>query len=684
MESPSNYILLEIDDDYTNILDRVDTNDEVIGLYLKYLYECFNDKISNSIMLELPVKIFRFKDLYRLTAKQYFKPNLYVSKVFEPVDPWACVALDNDAVAKDPIKVISGDKDKDDPPKWQYIQNNTSLRIIKNEIWSFAEGDVLRFEAPVVSQNSIAWPRFSNTEIPLDLDSYSISYQRNGGEIQDVNKVQIEGFDWQGYSRLLLNTASKDGQKLEQNHSIIIYKPINEYSEELTYKVGDKCIYDSVIYDCVVDIIIPESFNDSHWEEGQDYAAIINGSDFENTTFQLKYAANNVAGRYIDVTTRDMFGEVIFNSLYEFTPLVNSTSYYTYGTDYNTYAKFEVDTTTKDVINRRVQIPLLLPQGTYLLPVHTDVEGLRYLVSKYIEAHKGNVRYCINLSPCISANTNLTIRVEHKSDGNGENYGEFLYGFDKDKFAGQSTMNQYINDTKYHYLDVGVDINPETEGFIKVKLPAHLSEYYSYQESTQASPVWFGWYELIDGEYVLSEDTGLVEDLLEEVVVDTDDFNVLKSINPVENIWYEKVSNHYELSTDTKFIAGKTYYKDRDFYLPALDVSSPVLRVYCDNPLEKIDREEINIVFGDIFKYNPNEMFTESVYNDLKQRIRRLDNESIYNYAYRINSNDEVKDPLVPLMMFENNHVYNEFVIPQLDFDNFECIFTTRSGVRRR
>lgn len=734
------------------IFDRVNHTDDEIKDYLDYLLLTFQTVPVNFGMW-YKGKLFEFRDLYRLSSKSYFTPSIYVSKVFDPVDPWSCVALDNDNIADDPVNVI-GEK------QWQSLQSNTSIKIVQNEMWSFSEDDVLRFEAPSSSRKSIVWPRFSNTEIPLDLDSYSISYQRKGQSIEDLNKLVLEGYEWQGYSQLLLNTSNEDSQKLESNHSLILYGTDNSWDDP------------SLVHEI----------------------ATINGSDYTNVSFQLKNPVSNVAGRHVDVTTTDEFRTVIPNSVYEFVPLLSSSdSGYVYNSDHTTYAIFNVETDpvqistkyekTSDtelvtgkqyyiyaytysaigdptgnpvvnrwyeeddgqytlsedtevqqdktyyeqtssleqvlspdvsnianyyeevpiydinkIINNQVKIPLLLPKGKYILPVYTETEGVRYYVSKYIEgtAHnteepQSRLKYCINCSPTMSPDESLIMRVGHNEDSNGIPYGEHLYSYETEKYVGRLNNNYYINDNKYHYLDITVDGDPESEEFIKVSLPAHLSEYYKSGDEGSGSPEWFGWYEYdssTDSYSESTDSTSTVDDLLEQVTEYT------QLDNPCELHWYEyhyvgdddnplTSEYYYELSTDTTPIDTKTYFKDKDYYVKVKDVSSPVLKVNAENPFISIDSESINIVFEDIFKYNNNPDFNKNLFDEVKKKMRMLDDESLYNYAFRISNNDEITDPLEPKYFFENNHICNKYTIPQLDFDMLNIRFTTRNASRR-
>ena len=137
------------------------------------------------------------------------------------------------------------------------------------------------------------------------------------------------------------------------------------------------------------------------------------------------------------------------------------------------------------------------------------------------------------------------------------------------------------------------------------------------------------------------------------------------------------------MSTDTTLDTTKTYYKDKDFYLPITAVEAPVLKIDAYNPLILIDDVQVSIVLGDTYKYENNDTFSDVTFVELKNKLRRLDDEGLYNYAFKPDSNEEVKDPLKPSSFFETNHPFNKFTIAQLDFDNLECRFTTRNISRR-
>lgn len=676
----------EYNEGYIEILDRTSpVTDQALCNYLENLNTTFTNLYSFN--MEYAPRIYKFKDLIRMISKIYYKPDLYVEKTFGTVDAWSCEALDNDEIAEDPIRVISD--------KWQSLQPNTSITIDQNEIWSFAEGDTLRFEAPVATQNSVVWPRFGNTETPLDLNKYSISYQRKGSSIEDLDNLILSGHQWQGYSNLILNTSNKDGQKLESNQSIILY---NENNREIS---------------------------------------IINGSDYENVTFQLKSPVSNVAGRYIDVTTADVFGNYNPNSIYEFVPLVNYTANYKYTSDHKTYTIFDTQPDSQGfyhILNSTVQIPILLPEGRYLIPIYTDTEGVNYWINRYISTRTpdtDNREYCINMDAEYAAASSGSIRISGNSNG------EHIYSYNRDKTLGYKLMNtdynyldivnEVFSDKLEEYVNIDTSFAPnfndreyytyEDEEYVllteepddwstnwfsyytkqisykyyrKVKLPAYITAVYFDDGSgvITKSPQDLEWYELTqDGHYIQSTETGVGVDLIEEVESHFDSNNWVKYTNPYSNGWYEKLgvegSYYYSLTSDIAPVYGKKYYKDKDFYISTDVLSDPVLRINAENPLISVTSNQVYIIFEDVFKYNNNSLFDEYSFNEVKQKIKELDVDTKYNYAFIPGKNDEIKDPLIPISFFEKNHPFNNYVIPQLDFDSLYFRFPVSNTTRR-
>ena len=68
-------------------------------------------------------------------------------------------------------------------------------------------------------------------------------------------------------------------------------------------------------------------------------------------------------------------------------------------------------------------------------------------------------------------------------------------------------------------------------------------------------------------------------------------------------------------------------------------------------------------------------------FETLKTRIHRLDIDREYNYTYTPQDNDLISNPIRVKSFFNTNHIFNNFIIPQMDFDNFETRFITTKAL---
>ena len=80
---------------------------------------------------------------------------------------------------------------------------------------------------------------------------------------------------------------------------------------------------------------------------------------------------------------------------------------------------------------------------------------------------------------------------------------------------------------------------------------------YEEVENPTGSPVEQSWYELVDGEYTLSEDTEVDTEKTYYKYVET------YTDNPKDLDWYEKVNIDYVLSLDEQVDLSKTYYEKK-------------------------------------------------------------------------------------------------------------------------
>lgn len=142
-------------------------------------------------------------------------------------------------------------------------------------------------------------------------------YQRDGGESSVLPEVQI-GYDWRGFSGLLLNVDGKSPQPLLTNQSITVNS-----TDGTSTKVDGEALM----------------------------------------MFEVKYPINNVSGYNIDATSKDELDNTLLNTVYVYKQLLNGTNY-VYGTDER------ITLLMKDTTRQSAEIPVELEHGNYILPIN--------------------------------------------------------------------------------------------------------------------------------------------------------------------------------------------------------------------------------------------------------------------------------------------------------------------------
>ena len=584
------------DTDYNYYVINTDLNDNPVFVYLDSdlklarLFPNIKNDVSNyaSINMFYMPKLYMFNDFVKYTYKNYYVAKSLYSRNCGTIPAWTCTAIDNDYIADNPIANIQN--------LWVSLQNNTSVTIIQNEIRTFSAGDIVIFEADESSESSVIWPTFNNNEYALDLDSYKVSYQKKGEDIEDLENINVDEYKWRGYSSLLLNTSSKSGQRLSYNHSLLLYNDENK-TEPI---------------------------------------ATISGSANDNITFQLKYPVVNKSGTFIDVSTIDTFGESISNSLYAFIPLSNG-DYYSYVTNtYDTNLYFNSNN-SDDLGPQDITLPIGLPGGNYLLAMNMK-DGTNLTID-----------YRYTLDSC-----DLTAPAVASSSSSGD----LAYKFDPEF---NNYLHSYMNDDRIVFTNDKFDyiLLEVPNGFVQVTLPSLVTQI------IDKTPYELDW-------YVKSEDG------YEKVSID--DYNIKGSSllievtetsgNPVENGWYVFSNSEYSLSTDTSMQQGTTYYTEPELYASLLDITSSLI-FSIDN-----DKDILTYTIKDIFKFENNPLLGDG-FELIKEKLQRLDVDEEYNYTFIPTSNDLIENPLTPKSFWNSNHVYNSFIIPQLNFDKLDTRFVT-------
>lgn len=592
----TNYYVFALDENNNHIWDKIDTDYKLATLYPNSSNAIY---AYGTVHVYFLPKLYMFNDFARYTYKEYYKAKELYNRNCGEIKAWTCTALDNDYIRDNPIKNI-GDL-------WTTLQTNTSLTLIKSNIESFATGDVLIFEADEASESYVVWPTFTNTETILDLDSYKVSYQRVGEDIKELDTVAVDDYKWRGYSSLMLNTSSTNGQKLEYNQSLKLY----DTSENVTP------------------------------------IAVLSGSSQRDITFQLKYPVENKLGTFIDVSTVDILGENILNTLYAFTPFANGT-YYAYNVnDYKTYLYFNSDETGEgddvEYSPQDILLPIGLPAGDYLLGMNM----------------KDDVALTINY---INTLDEYDCRINVPAKASALASDDMLYTFDNEY---QNLLHSYVNENrtsfsgdKYEYINL-----PIASDFMRVTLPS-LTTFF-----LDKTPYELGWYTLEDGMYIKVSDVAPYNskgsDLLEVV-----DQNEHQGADPSQLGWYELDNSYYVLSTDTTMSSGKTYYAEMELYTDIADVTSYLEFVIND------DSRPLTYTILDIFKYEPNSALGVG-FDVIKEKVKQLDRDEEYNYLFVPTANDLIENPLETKSFWNTNHVYNEFIIPQLNFDELGFRYIT-------
>lgn len=266
---------------------------------------------------------YRMRNWYAYTNKQYYKLNEYGTKIYTHVDSWVCPAIDSLELTSNPLTVMR--------TLFQSVQPDTSLSINQTQLYTLSQGDIISVESEDYISPNLELPIFSNEEVTLDLDKYSVMYKRVGNEIATLDKLHVNNCNWQAYSNLQLNTNNSNGQRLDSNQSLTLY-------------------------------------NDSRTP-----ITTITGLSDSNIHFQLQYPMTNLTGTFIQVSTSSLTQENILNCLYVYNISPDSVDYSFVSDDHNTYVYCKkADTLANYTYNPSgINIEnIRLNAGDYLIPVN--------------------------------------------------------------------------------------------------------------------------------------------------------------------------------------------------------------------------------------------------------------------------------------------------------------------------
>ena len=603
-------------------LSKVTSGKGVRRLYniMRALYKDHNFiDIMNLVSVQYIPIYYIFKDLYKFKSKTYYEPYAIFDKKFSPVEAWTCPAVSSEQIAIDPEAVLQR--------LWiENCQDNCAIFIKQNTLHSLAEGDLISVTSNI-SNTEVNWPVFSNEELILDLDNYSVYYQKSNDEITELAKYTVPQCDWRGFSTLLINTGSISGQKLEPNHSITFYN-------------------------------------------GDEKLDTVSGQSKKNTYLQLEYPINNVVGKNIDITSVDDLGNELNNSAYVYNQL-NSTETYKYVLSTGeTYLYFNNPNLQYPEIGNRckIQVPIDLPEGEYLIPI-TGIDDIPLTATytclqKYKEEQQG---------------VELPILVEPVE---GETYSDNYTG---DNIKPEKLKN-YINGDevfvgdKYRFIY----FNAKNTDNIEINHPELVTIL------AQKSPKDLGWLNA-DGEvsdiesYGFSDLTEQVDLSKSETESSEEYIERMKLVNPKKEKWYQIEDDGglttYTLSEDTWVEVNDgepihQYYKPKILYANKnSNTLDNLIEFEITLPISLEDSTtEVVFVVDDIFKYKPNPLFIDA-FDEISTQVKRLDKTEYYNYKYIPKNDDLIENPLRPENFWNQNHVCNPYTIAQLDTSDTSNIY---------
>ena len=135
------------------------------------------------------------------------------------------------------------------------------------------------------------------------------------------------------------------------------------------------------------------------------------------------------------------------------------------------------------------------------------------------------------------------------------------------------------------------------------------------------------------------------------------------------NINHYSVPNIYYLSFEVRNISGTNN-------VPLLDIAIVAKLKY---------NSTAKIIFDTIFKYSENYKIEKNEYNmtegdyyRLLNKIMELDINKKYNYAYIVDEDEEIENPLDAESFVDPNHIFNKFTICQMDTENTDIYITNK------
>ena len=180
----------------------------------------------------------------------------------------------------------------------------------------------------------------------------------------------------------------------------------------------------------------------------------------------------------------------------------------------------------------------------------------------------------------------------------------------------------------------------------------------------------------IEGEPML-----IVVDLIDYGIVPADSAASITVTTTSASSSARKLTSYID-NTKDYFLGDKLHFAY--LQITETDVAQQIagtLNVQIKNPdgsnITQIDiSRAVTVILEDVFKFEQNPLLVNS-FDDIKEKLIRLDVDQKYDYTHVTNADDIIQDPMVPKTFWDKNHVYNEFTIAQLNADSIEPKFIT-------
>ena len=185
-----------------------------------------------------------------------------------------------------------------------------------------------------------------------------------------------------------------------------------------------------------------------------------------------------------------------------------------------------------------------------------------------------------------------------------------------------------------------------------------------------------------NSDYTFTLDLNTVTDNSNSVVINKPDVVDGESyiLLPIRNVCNDTTFSVSFISGDTttpqKPINSKNEQNGTGIYFYRVGIDESGNSIDYDSiqldwqPLGVTIAETDQLIIEPLFKYKPNNTFKDKyniLFNTLQDRIAELDDDGVFNYVYKVPSNELIENPLLAKSFFDQNHIFNRFTLPMAD-----------------